>query len=117
MINKLEDMLNILKDIDDSDESEEDLEYEPISLDEFKKNIPQYTSQKLCELIAINRCFGSYKEQSIICMEELAARRIAGDDYNFEDYIDKAFGELPKLDFAIPDLRDVLRQVISGRNK
>lgn len=108
-------MINKLEDIDDF--GEEDLEYHPLNIEELKKNIPNYTSQKLCEMIAIDRCFGSYKEIAVICMEELAVRRIAGDNYEFEDYIDKAFSELPKLDFGIPDLRDVLRQVISGRNK
>jgi hypothetical protein len=48
-------------------------------------------------------------------MEELANRRVAGDTFDFETYIEKSFNELPKLDFAIPDLGDVLRQVIGRK--
>jgi hypothetical protein len=89
----------------------------PLNLDTVKENLPKYSSQKLCEMIVCDRYFGCYKAIAIMCMEELAARRTAGDEYNFEDYIDKAFNELPKLDFSIPDIGDVLRQVINRKLK
>jgi len=88
-----------------------------LNIDLVKQNLPKYNSQKLCEMIVCDRYFGCYKEIALMCMEELASRRIAGDEYNFEDYIESAFTELPVLNFNIPDLGDVLRQVISRKLK
>lgn len=99
--------------LDDSDE--EIGEFTPPDFNKLKDNISQYSSEKLCELIVCDRYFGCYKEIAIVCMEELARRRLAGDEYVFEDYIEKAYNTLPKLDFAIPDLGDVLRQLISRK--
>lgn len=89
---------------------------EPLNIEEIKGKLPTYSSDKLCEMIVCDRYFGCYKEIGVICMEELAARRIAGDPYNFEEYIEKAFGQLPELNLNIlPDLGDVLRQVLGRR--
>jgi hypothetical protein len=48
-------------------------------------------------------------------MEELAKRRMAGDTFNFESYIDQAYNELPVLDFSMPDIRTVLQQAIGRK--
>jgi hypothetical protein len=88
-----------------------------LDLELVKEKIPTHTSEKLCEMIVCDRYFGCYKEINIMCMEELAKRRIAGDTFEFEDYIDKAFSTLPKLDFKVPDLGDVMRSVIARKTK
>lgn len=89
----------------------------PLNIEDIKSKLPNYSSQKLCEMIVCDRYFGCYKEIGIMCMEELANRRIAGDTFPFEEVIEKAYGELPVLDFnVIPDVGDVFRQVL-GRNK
>lgn len=106
-------MNNELDELDEL-ENEEDGSSQ-LNIDLVKKNLNSYSSNKLCEIIVCDRYFGCYKEIAIICMEELARRRLAGDDYAFEDYIQKSFNELPKLDFSIPDLGDVLRQVANMR--
>lgn len=98
------------EDLEDDNE-----EFTELNFDEVKNNLPTYSSEKLCEIIVCDRYFGCYKKIAIMCMEELANRRLNGDDYAFEDYIQKSFNELPKLDFTIPDLGDVLRQVIGRR--
>ena len=82
-----------------------------------KSKIPSYTSQKLCEMIVCGRYIGFYPELSISCMEELAMRRDAGDKFDFETYIDKAYQSLPKLDFAVPDLRSMLSTLVSAAQK
>jgi hypothetical protein len=48
-------------------------------------------------------------------MEELSKRRLAGDTFHFESYIDKVYNELPVLDFSIPDIRSVLQQAIGKK--
>lgn len=108
-------MINEDMSLDDFDDDSEDLEDISLNLEMIKDKLPKYASKKLCDMIVCDRYFGCYKEMSIMCMEELAARRIAGDNFDFESYIDNSYKELPKLDFSIPDLGDVLRQAIGRK--
>jgi len=79
--------------------------------------LPEYTSQKICSMIVCDRYFGIDEELAIACMEELSNRRLLGDDFDFENYIDEKLNELPKLDFSIPDIKSILGNIISGINK
>lgn|SRR5574339_1208402 len=88
-----------------------------LNLDVVKSKIPTYTSQKLCEMIVCERYVGFYPEVSVLCMEELGKRREAGDEFQFEDYIDEAYKTLPKLDFTVPDLRSVLTTLVTATQK
>lgn len=95
----------------------DDLPLEDVKLDLelIKKLLPQYSNEKLCEMIVCDRYFGFEQKISAICMEELSKRRIAGDIFNFESYIDQVHKEFPVIDLAIPDIRTVLNQVISRK--
>lgn len=95
----------------DLDNSEE-IKDVSLDLNLVKTNIPQYSSEKLCDMVVCDRYFGFNQKIAIMCMEELAQRRVSGDKFLFEDYIEKAFNELPKLDFVAPDLRTILNQAI-----
>ncbi len=87
-----------------------------LDFDKIKENLPSYSNEKLCEMIVCDRYFGFGKKIDTMCMEELAKRRIAGDIFNFEKYIEDAQKELPVLDFsAVPDLRTVLNQAIGRK--
>ena len=86
-----------------------------LDLDLVKSLIPQYSNEKLCEMIVCDRVFGFEHKISVMCMEELAKRRIAGDVFNFESYIDQVQKEFPVLDFTIPDIRTVLNQAIGRK--
>jgi len=103
--------------INENDFDDLDLDIMPINMGEIKDKIPQHSSIKLCEMIVCDRYFGCYKEMAILCMEELAKRRIAGDAFDFETYIEKSYNELPVIDIAVPDLGDVLRQIINRKVK
>ena len=106
MTNKeLEEFLN-------SDEPVEDVK---LDIEKIKENLPQYSNEKICEMIVCDRYLGFGKKISTVCMEELAKRRLAGDTFHFESYIDKVKNELPVLDFSMPDLRDILNQAINLR--
>lgn len=110
MINKeFEDLLG-----DDDDSVEEEVK---LDIDVVKANVPQYNSEKLCEMIVCDRYFGFEQKISIICMEELAKRRVAGDVFHFESYIEQIQKEMPVLDLVNPDLRTMLHQAISGKIK
>jgi hypothetical protein len=95
----------------DLDDDLEDLEYSPVPIEKIKLKLPSYTNEKLCEIIVCDRYFGCFKEMAVICMEELAVRRSNGNDFKFEDYIEKALSTLPKLNLNLPNLGDVLKQV------
>jgi len=88
----------------------------PLDINLVKEKIPSYSSQKLCEMIVCNRYFGCYQEIAISCMQELSARRAAGDNYEFENYIEESFKQLPELNFSSTNIRDILQQAI-GKNK
>jgi len=90
----------------------------PVALDMNKiiENLPVYSNEKLCEMIVCDRYFGFGQKIQVICMEELAKRRVAGDTFDFESYIDKAYKQLPVLDFK-KDIRDVLKQAMGKIKK
>ena len=90
---------------------------EPTVLDVVlvKNNIPSYTSQKLCEMIVCHRYLGFNEEINAACMEELGKRRAAGDNYDFETYIETSLKGLPVLNIGMGfDLRDLLNQAIKA---
>lgn len=96
--------------------NEEQVEIVKFDLDKVKSNLPSYSTEKICEMIVCDRYFGFEEKVSSICMEELAKRRLAGDDFDFENYIDSAYKTLPELNFNT-DIRSLLQNVIAGRNK
>lgn len=105
---------NFFDDLLNEDSSYEE-ELTSLDFDKIKENLHQYNNEKLCDMIVCDRYFGFEKKISSICMEELAQRRLNGDNFPFEDYIENSFNDLPKLDLNIPDLRAVLNQAIAGR--
>lgn len=92
-----------------------DIEFKPLDLEIVRKNIPTYSSQKLCEMIICDRYFGCYRDIAVMCMEELAARRASGDMFDFETQIEKGLLGLPKLNLKNMDIRDVLGQMINQK--
>jgi hypothetical protein len=88
-----------------------------LDLEQVKKKIPEFSSAKLCEMIVCDRYFDFEKNIAVICMEELAKRRLDGDDFDFESHIDAAHAELPPLNFDMPDLRTILNQAIKQAKK
>jgi len=80
-----------------------------------KEKIPSYSSEKLSEMIICDRYFGGFKEIALACMAELAKRRIMGDNFDFEKYIDDGLATLPKLEVKLPDLGDMLRKAVGNK--
>jgi hypothetical protein len=109
--------INFDLDLDLDSDSDQEIKSVSLDLETVKTNVPKFSSQKLCEMIICDRYFGLGKNISSICMEELSKRRIAGDKFDFESHIDSAGKELPPLVFDMPDLRTVLNQAVSLKNK
>jgi hypothetical protein len=81
-----------------------------ISNQEIKKNMPTFTSDKLCQIIVAYRYLKYNKELAVFAMEELSNRRLNGDIFDFESYIEATLKELPPLSFTLPDFRTVFSQ-------
>lgn len=85
-----------------------------VNIDLVKSKIPTYSSDKLCEMIVCQRYIGFYPEIAALCMEELSARRLSGDTFDFESNIENMNKTLPKLDFNIPDINSVLNTIVNA---
>lgn len=109
----IEDLENKLVPTDELLADDSPIEPTTLDLGLIKEKIPTHSSKKLCEMIVCDRYFGFNQEISVMCMEELAERRVKGDVFDFENYIEEAYKELPPLDFSGGfDIRAVLTQAI-----
>lgn len=68
-------------------------------LEDFTKNLNQFSMRKLCEIIVADRYLGSLNKEAVMCMEELAKRRGDGDTFDYETFIETQLKKLP--DFKI----------------
>ena len=98
------------------DEEDDDFPKD-INVKDIEPNIPKYSVHKLCDIIICDRYLGFNHELALACMEELGRRRINGDTFDFESYIDLEYRALPKIDSNMIDLRSALGQVIDGIKK
>jgi hypothetical protein len=98
--------LNNLDELEDLDEC--------LNFDNNKiiENLPQYTSQKLCEIIVCDRYLNFNPELALACMKELSSRRSSGDDFKFENYIDDNYNELPKIEISMPDIQSIFGKLL-----
>lgn len=104
-------------DDDEFDDMLDDLTFDISEMEKDVQNkVPEFNSEKLCQIIVCDRYFHLNKDLALTCMEELAKRRINGDNFDFENYIDQSLKELPPLDFSMPDLRAVLTTAISNKS-
>jgi len=110
--NKLDFNMDLLE-----EESKEEVKLVELDLNKMRAKIPTFTSEKLSEMIVVERYIGFHPDVSVMAMEELARRREEGDPFPFEDYIQKSFNSLPQLNFNLLDLRSVLLNAINTNKK
>lgn len=96
----------------DFDDEDGDLGEAVFDMEKIKNNLPIYNNKKLCEMIVCNRYFNFNQELTVLCMTELSNRRIAGDDFEYEKYIEDSFKELPTLAIELPNIKDMLNQFV-----
>jgi len=94
---------------------EEDLNF-PIKIDmqEVIAKLPEYSMEKLCDIVICDRYLGFNQDLAVACMEELGRRRVLGDPFDFEDYIEREYKSLPKIDSSMPDLQTILTNAVGG---
>ena len=86
-----------------------------LDLQVVKKTIPAQSSIKLCEMIVCTRYLGFDPQICLACMEELSKRREAGDNFDFELYIEESSKDMPALNFVSPDFRTILSQAFKTK--
>jgi len=77
-------------------------------------NINNFTSEKLCEIIVSNRYLGIFSELVVPCMEELSKRRLNGSNFDYENYIEKSFQELPVIESNVLDIGSLIFNLNKG---
>ena len=58
-------------------------------------NIPTADSKDLAAHVVLYRAFGMDKDFAVLCMTELCQRRNAGDDFEYEKFIDEEIAKIP----------------------
>ena len=91
---------------------------------DFKTELAKMSNEKLCEIIVAYRYIGILQDQSVMAMEELANRRGAGSEFQFENHIETMKSSLPKIDMDLNkifkgggDMFSGLGSVFSGKKK
>lgn len=79
---------------------------EPLDPEEFKKNVLSLSNEKLCEVIVAFRYLGIMKSEAIASMEELAARRLKGEVFDYETKINDMLATLPTINL---DLNKIMK--------
>jgi hypothetical protein len=77
-------------------------------LEEFSKSLDKMSNNKLCEIIVANRYLGILRDIAILCMEELAKRRLNGDSFLYEQHIEQILSTLPKINL---DLNQIMKKM------
>lgn len=67
--------------------------------------VEDLTPQELCDVVVAFRYLGLFRERATKCMEELAQRRMHGDDFEFEKQIDETVKSLPVIEQKISVFR------------
>jgi len=70
----------------------------------IQENIKHFSDEKLCEIIVSNRY--------LACMDELSARRVAGNVFPYEKRIEELLASLPKINI---DLKSIMNPNKLGR--
>ncbi len=92
----------------DNEESEQVEDTVEVDEKEIIGNFPTYPSERLADLVVSYRYLGMYKNLSVAAMQELSNRRVAGDEFKYEGYIEKNLKELPEIKFDLKDLSGIM---------
>lgn len=77
------------------------------------ENIKTFVSEKLADIVVLNRYLGIYEAISKSAMEELANRRINGDQFEYEKYISSNLEQLPKINIKMPEFKSLYKIISS----
>lgn len=102
----------IMADLENLDDDlDDDSELLELDITEIAKNLSSYSNERLADLVISYRYMGMYKDLSIAAMQELGSRRANGDAFEYEKYIDENLSTLPKLDFTMKGLGNLMEEL------
>ena len=78
-----------------------------------ENDIKNANSKNLAGYVVAYRLLGLHKDLSIKCMEELLNRRVNGDNFNFEDYIENELKDAPKPN-DLSSIQNILKGLIKS---
>src|SRR5208282_3910837 len=79
--------------------------------DDAIKNISSFTSEKLADIIVMNRYLSLYGELSTAAMQELVFRREGGDTFEYETYITANLDKLPKFQIDLGRVNNLVEKL------
>lgn len=79
----------------------------------LQESIKTSDSEALAAQVVIYRVLNLRKEIATLCMEELVLRRKNGEEFDYEDWIDKKVAEMPKPQGL--DLVNTSQQLVSAK--
>lgn len=98
------------EDLNEPELNEEELDFSKtvIDLEDFKNNLMNFPSERLCEIVVSFRYLGILEQEAIIAMNELAHRRTEGEQLHYEEKIEEMLKSLPQVNM---DLAKVLKSI------
>lgn len=72
------------------------LKLDQLSLEQLNDLIKSSSDESLATRVVIYRLLGLQKSLAILCMQELEKRRLAGNTFDFNSYIQEALDQSPK---------------------
>lgn len=103
-----------MKNLEDLEGDFDDDIFEDKTDEEIISSFKTFSSQKLADIIVSHRYLGFFKNFYEKAMEELSSRRVAGDNFDFESYIEENLKSLPKISFDIKNFSQAISQIKSG---
>ena len=67
------------------------------SIEDAIKRISESDSKFLASQVIIYKSLGMNREFALACMQELARRKLAGDDFDYQSFISEELDKLPKI--------------------
>jgi hypothetical protein len=91
--------------------ADQDIETVDIVEEDMLKNVINFTSQKLADIIIMHQYLGLYQQVSAAAMQELASRRHQDDPFEYETYISTNLEKLPKLKIDLGNINNLVEKL------
>ena len=110
-----EEIAELLKEALSIDRSSIDFNLKNKKANLSKEDVSSFDSEKLCSLVACNRYIAMDKNMEVLAMQELAKRRQAGDNFNFESKIEEYSKRFIPIDTNIPQVIGMATKMMKNK--
>lgn len=99
-----EELIELMKDLS---EEEQVVGSDQSNIEISPEILKTFSSEKICSLIASNRYLRFSDSLEVLAMQELAQRRIDGDNFEFENLIKEYSSTFVPINIKLPDLMKI----------